>query len=113
VTTSTTRPDRAPVILLRWPGLIAAWAWTIIAGIGGVGLIITLGPWPPANGWFALFSGLSACPLTAWLLKKYGHIKFPGWARFIAAVLIIMAGRLTLKLEGRGTFVPDFSGHWW
>ncbi len=47
---------------MRWVGAIAAWAWTIVAGIGGAGLIITLGPWPPTNGWFALFSGLSGLP---------------------------------------------------
>jgi len=64
VTASATWPDRARR-LLRGIGLIAAWAWTIVAGIGGLGLIITLGPWPLTNGWFALFSGLSACPVTA------------------------------------------------
>src|ERR1700745_3134140 len=87
-------------------GCFVAWAWSIVAGGGGLGLIITLGPWPPTNGWFALFSGLSACPLTAWLLKKYRGTTFPGWARFALAFLIIMAGRLTLKIEGRGTFLP-------
>src|SRR5690348_10333306 len=75
--------------LLRWLGYIAAWAWALLAGVGGLGLIITLGPWPLTNGWFALFSGLSACPLTAWLLKKCTGIRFPGWARLVAAVLII------------------------
>jgi len=94
--------------LVRALGLIAASAWTIVAGIGGLGLIITLGPWPPTNGWFALFSGLSACPLTAWLLRKYAGIKFPGWVRLIVAALFIMNGRLTLKLEGRGAFLPHF-----
>ena len=108
VITSTIWSQRARQ-LVRWVGAIAAWVWTIVAGIGGLGLIITLGPWPPTNGWFALFSGLSACPVTAWLLKKYGGINFPGWARLAVAVLIIMAGRLTLKIEGRGTFLPDFS----
>src|SRR5438874_12749147 len=104
----TTRPksDRK---LDRIFGSVVAWAWTIIAGAGGLGLIITLGPWPPTNGWFALFSGLSACPLTAWLLKKFGGINFPGWARLVAAVLIIMVGRLVLKIEGRGTFLPGSS----
>lgn len=95
--------------LVRALGWIAAWAWTIVAGIGGLGLVITLGPWPLTNGWFALFSGLSACPLTASLLKRYGGIRFPGWARFLVAFLIIVAGRLTLKIEGRGSFLPDFS----
>ena len=107
VTASTTWPERARQ-LLRWIGLIAAWAWTIVAGIGGLGLIITLGPWPLTNGWFALFSGLSACPVTAWPLKKFANIKFPGWARLLFAILVIMAGRLTLEIEGRGTFLPDF-----
>jgi len=87
-------------------GVLAAWAWTIVAGIGGIGLIITRGPLPLTNGWFALFSGISACPLTAWLFKKYAGIKFPGWARFVVSLLIIMIGRLVLKIEGRGTFLP-------
>jgi hypothetical protein len=108
---SSTRSPYRTRLVVRWIGLIVAWAWTIVAGIGGLGLIITLGPWPPTNGWFALFSGLSACPLTAWLLSKHANIKFPGWARFVVAVLIIMAGRLTLKIEGRGPFLPDFSHH--
>jgi len=90
-------------------GTIAAWVWTIVAGIGGLGLIITLGPWPPTNGWFALFSGLSTCPLTAWLLKRYADFRFSGWARFVVALAIIVVGRLTLKIEGRGSFLPDFS----
>jgi hypothetical protein len=94
---------------VRSLGLIAAWGWTILAGIGGLGLIITSGPWPPTNGWFALFSGLSACPLTAWLLKKCASIDVPSWARFVAAVLFFVAGRLALRIEGRGTFLPDFS----
>jgi hypothetical protein len=43
-------------------GWIAAWAWTIVAGGGGLWLLWTKGPWPLTNGWFALLSGLSACP---------------------------------------------------
>jgi hypothetical protein len=115
MTTATTGPDRARLPRrnlvkagLRWLGLIAAWGWTIVAGGGGFGLIITQGPWPLTNGWFALFSGLSACPVTAWLLQKYTGIRFPGWARFVIAFLFIVAGRLTLHLEGRGTFLPHF-----
>ena len=93
-------------LLVRLLGSIITWGWTIMMVIGGVGLIITLGPWPPTNGWFALFSGLAACPLTAWAFKKYRGINFPAWARLAAAILIIMAGRLTLKIEGRGNFLP-------
>src|SRR6266571_8334003 len=96
----------------RTSGCFVAWAWTIVAGGGGLGLIITRGPLPLTNGWFALFSGISACPLTAWLLKKYAGITIPGWARFAVAVLIIVIGRLVLKIEGRGTFLIDFSQCW-
>src|SRR5437773_3380908 len=88
---------------------LAAWTWTIIAGGGGLGLLITRGPWPLTNGWFALFSGISACPLTALLLKKYAGITLSGWARFAIAFLFIVLGRLVLKLEGRGPFIPDLS----
>ncbi|HEY2567809.1 MAG TPA: hypothetical protein VGI25_00670 [Candidatus Udaeobacter sp.] len=95
--------------LIRVLGSVAAWLWAIVAGIGGLGLIITLGPWPPTNGWFALLSGLSACPATAWLLRKVAAIRFSGWARFVIALLFIVAGRLTLQIEGRGSFLPDFS----
>jgi hypothetical protein len=97
--------------LLPILGCIVAWGWALLTIIGGVGLIITLGPWPPTNGWFALFSGLSACPFTAWFLKKYRNLVYPGWARFLVALLFIVAGRLTLIMEGRGTFLPDFSDH--
>ena len=93
-------------LFVRYLGLLVAWGWALLTIIGGLGLIRTLGPWPSTNGWFALFSGLSACPLTAWLLKDRPTFSFPGWARLVAAVLIIMAGRLTLVLEGCGTFLP-------
>lgn len=96
--------------LARIVGWLAAWVWAIVAGGGGLGLIITRGPLPLTNGWFALFSGISACPLTAWLLKKYVGIGLSGWARFAIALLFIVIGRFVLKLEGRGQFVPNFSG---
>src|SRR5437016_3183969 len=93
-------------------GWLAAWAWTIIAVCGGLGLIITQGPLPLTNGWFALFSGISACPLTAWLLRRKTGITLSGWTRFAIAFLIIMLGRLILKIEGRGTFLIDLSRCW-
>src|SRR2546421_6237612 len=88
-------------------GWLAAWAWTIIAGGGGLGLLITRGPWPLTNGWFALFSGISACPLTAWLLKKYVGLTLSGSARFSIAFSVIVLGRLVLKLAGRGPLIAD------
>ena len=87
-------------------GWVGAWAWTIVAGIGGVGLIITRGPLPLTNGWFAFFSAIAACPLTAWLLKKHAGLRLSGWTRLAAAFLIIVIGRLVLKIEGRGDFLP-------
>jgi hypothetical protein len=100
-------PFPLPLRVLGW---IIAWGWTVVAGLGGLGLLITQGPWPPTNGWFAFFSGLTACPLTAWILRRYHRINFPVWARVIAAVIFIVAGRLALKIEGRDTFLPNFSG---
>src|SRR5947207_6704838 len=73
-------------------GWLAAWAWTVIAGGGGLGLLITRGPLPLTNGWFALLSGISACPLTTWVLKKNPGITIPGWVRFAIAALIIVIG---------------------
>jgi hypothetical protein len=94
--------------LLRILGWVVAWGWALPTIIGGLGLIIMLGLWPPTNGWFALFSGLAACPITAWGLRRYYGINFPGWARFIIAFAIILLGRLALTIEGRGTFLPNF-----
>jgi hypothetical protein len=93
--------------ILRYVGWVVAWGWGLLTIIGGLGLIITLGPWPPTDGWFALFSGLAAWPPTAWTLRRYRGINFPGSARFVAAFAIILLGRLTLKIEGHGTFLPD------
>ena len=50
---------------------IAAWFWFVLAGCGGLGLIITTGPWPPTHGWFAMFSAFAGWPVTAWASKKY------------------------------------------
>ena len=52
-------------------GLTAAWTWAMLAGGGGAILLIERGPWPLTNGWFALSSGVAACPLTAWLAKRF------------------------------------------
>jgi hypothetical protein len=43
------------------------------------------GLWKLTNGWFALCSGISACPLTAPLLKKYAGLRLSGW--FAGSVL--------------------------
>ncbi|MGO8984954.1 MAG: hypothetical protein ACLPHI_20030 [Terriglobales bacterium] len=79
-------------------GSVAAWAWTIVAGGGGLWLLWTKGPWPLTNGWFALLSGISACPATAWFLKKYAGITVSGYARLAAAALFFVAGRIALAV---------------
>jgi hypothetical protein len=108
MSTSATGQRQPIQQLLQIFGCLVAWAWALLTIIGGLGLIITLGPWPPTNGWFALFSGLAACPMTAWGLGRYYGIHFPGWERFFIAFTIILLGRLVLTIEGRGTFLPNF-----
>lgn len=75
---------------------IAAWFWFILAGCGGFGLIITTGPWPPTHGWFAMFSGLAAWPVTAWASKKYLGVTLSGRVRLGVAALVLLAGRLAV-----------------
>src|SRR5437016_1189716 len=58
------------------------------------------------------FLRVSACPLTAWLIKKYAGITLSSWVRFAIAFLIIVVGRLVLKIEGRGEFLIDPSRCW-
>jgi hypothetical protein len=81
--------------LLAW---IAGWAWTFVVGGGGLWLLYTRGPWPPTNGWFALFSGLAACPLVAWSLKKYTRINVSGWLQFAVAAFFFVAGHVALTI---------------
>ena len=85
-------PNRWLVLL----GMLTAWAWTILCGGGGIEYLWQAGPMKLTHGWFALASGLAACPLTAWALKRFAGVHFSGWARFAAAALFIVAGRLAL-----------------
>jgi hypothetical protein len=79
-------------------GQIAGWAWTIVAAGGGLGLLITRGPWPPTNGWFALFSGLAACPLVGWSLRRYTRVRISEWIQFFVALFFFVAGRVALTV---------------
>src|SRR4051812_10340840 len=88
-------PRRLAVIF----GETLAWAWAIIAGGGGFGLILIEGPLPLTHGWYALFSGLAWCPASAWLLKKYARIEVSYLGRLAVAALIILAGRIALILK--------------
>jgi hypothetical protein len=77
-------------------GWLAGLAWTLVAGGGGLWLMITRGPWPPTNGWFALLSGLAACPLVGWSLKKYAGISVSGWLQLALAAFFFVAGHFAL-----------------
>jgi hypothetical protein len=79
-------------------GLLTGWVWGIVAGGGGLWLLFTRGPWPLTNGWFALASGISGCPLTAWALRRLTGITVSGWTQFTFALLFWIAGRIALKI---------------
>jgi hypothetical protein len=81
-----------------------------VAGLGGFGLLLTRGPWPLTNGWFALFSGLAAWPVTAWVARRTTGVHVSGWLQLILAILIILAGRIALAIEGR-PFLPRPDAH--
>jgi hypothetical protein len=91
--------------------LAVAWVWTLLAGGGGLVLLLTRGPWPLTNGWFALLSGIAACPVTGSLLRKYAGVKVPGRMQFAAAALLFVAGRIALALHG--TAASSAAGGGW
>src|SRR6516225_2964822 len=97
--------------ILRTLGLVVAqtvaWAWAFIAGVGGLMLLIDRGPLPITNGWFAMFSGIAACPLTASVLKRYAGVSVPGWVQFAVALLIMVAGRIAVVVVLHRPFLPQ------
>ena len=82
-------------------GFLAAWAWTLVAGGGGLWLLLTKGPWPLTNGWFALASGIAVCPLLASFAKINFAVSLSGRIRVAVAALFFIAGHAMLLLEGR------------
>ena len=90
-----------------------AWIWGVLLSIGGLALLIDEGPWPLTNGWFAMFSGLAACPLSAWLLKRYANIKIPLSVQLAIALLISIAGRIAVVLLLHRPLLPECSGDCW
>jgi hypothetical protein len=86
---------------------LSGWAWALLAGVGGLVLLIHEGPLPVTNGWFAMFSGMAACPLTATLLRKHTRLSVEGWAQFAAALLIFIAGRVAVVLVLHRPFLPQ------
>jgi hypothetical protein len=79
-------------------GWIVGRAWTMLAAGGGLWLLWTKGPWPLTNGWFALLSGISACPATGWMLKKCAGVTVSGYVRIGAAALFFIAGKIALAV---------------
>jgi len=77
-------------------GLAAGWIWGIMAGGGGALLLLTKGPWPLTNGWFAVASGVSGCPLTAWILKRTAGIAISWRLQLGLAAFFFLAGRIAL-----------------
>ena len=84
--------------VLPWIAVIAGWAWCLFAGGGGFGILLIRGPWPPTNGWFALMSGIVACPLIGRRSRSWLSPKVSGWQQFGAAVLLISLGRFALTI---------------
>ena len=82
------------------------WFWFCLAGLGGLGLLIHEGPWPLTNGWFALFSGLSARPAVGWSMRRYFGFNIPMGMQFAVAFLIFLAGRIAVALILHRPFLP-------
>lgn len=92
---------------------IVAWIWALVAGVGGLVLLIHQGPLPITNGWFAMFSGIAACPLTAVLIQKRTGLHVSGWMQFAAVVLIMLIGRIFVVAILHRPFIPECTTQCW
>ncbi|HEY4128114.1 MAG TPA: hypothetical protein VGN70_08735 [Gammaproteobacteria bacterium] len=114
--TAAMAANKPPTLLSR-VGLVfaqtVAWIWGLVLSVGGLALLIHEGPWPITNGWFAIFSGLVACPFSAWLLKRYAGIKVPLSIQLVVALLISIAGRTAVVFLLHRPFLPECSGDCW
>jgi len=89
--------DRAGLLAIA--GTSLAWTWTLLAGGCGLMLLVEKGPWPLTNGWFAMFSGIAACPLLVPLARRIVGVALSGRARFWAALAFLVAGRIALLIR--------------
>jgi hypothetical protein len=93
-----------PASSRRWLAIIGwltAWGWAIFGCGAGLYLMFTRGPLPLTNGWFILFSGVAACPLTATLWQKLFDRRLSADVRLAAALFFILAGRVALLIGNR------------
>jgi hypothetical protein len=86
---------------------VVAWVWALVAGVGGLALLIHQGPLPITNGWFALFSGAAACPLTGMLFKRYADVTISIRTQLAIALLIFIAGRIAVVVLLHRPFMPQ------
>jgi len=92
---------------------VVAWIWALVAGVGGLALLIHQGPLPVTNGWFAMFSGAAACPLTGLLLKKYANVTISIRTQLAIALLIFIAGRIAVVVLLHRPFIPQCDADCW
>jgi hypothetical protein len=92
---------------------IVAWAWALLAGVGGLVLLVHEGPLPLTNGWFAMLSGVAACPLTALLLRRFANVDVSLWVQLATALLIFIAGRIAVVVLLHRPFLPQCTGDCW
>jgi len=92
---------------------VVAWVWALVAGVGGLALLIHEGPLPITNGWFAMFSGAAACPLTGLLLKEYADVTISIRTQLVIALLIFIAGRIAVVVLLHRPFIPQCDADCW
>lgn len=54
-----------------------------------------------------MFSGIAACPLTAFALKRRFGIRVSPWLGLAVALLIMIAGRVAVVLVLHRPFLPS------
>jgi len=92
---------------------VIAWAWAFIAGLGGLILLIHQGLLPVTNGWFAMFSGMAACPLSGTLLKRYCGVNVTLAVQLLVALAIFIVGRIAVVVVLHRPFLPECSSQCW
>ena|SRR5690349_8252696 len=103
ITFGAKRRSKAIEVLAQSVG----WAWAIVAGLGGLVLLIHQGPLPITNGWFAFLSGVASCPLTGSLVKRHTRLAMSIYVQLTLALLIFIAGRVAVVLVLHRPFLPQ------